>query len=153
MAKSRADRHDLEKISRAAHEALARFPSEREIEQIPNQSARRFLSNLRHLVAQGRGAATLSEDELYDFALQVEWVSSAASTGIALMAVGGSGGGDGESCTARCVREKEECLDRECGTGPQSFPCFCCVDCRLAYLACLAGCVVHGFEGGGYTYA
>lgn len=142
---------DLEKIRISATDALARFPSEAEIEQIPNQSARRFLSNLRGLIAQGRGAAKMDDDDLHAFALQLEWASSAVSTGIALMDNGG-GGGAGESCTARCVREKEDCLDAACGTGPQGFPCLCCVDCRLAFLACLASCVVSDYRGGAHTH-
>ena len=149
---SRNDAPDRKKVSTAATQALTRFPPEHQIELIPNAGARRFLTHLRQLIADGKDAADMNDAQLRNFALQVEWASSSFSVAIAMRWNTGGGTGD-ESCTAQCVREKEACLERECGPeGGYTWPCLCCVDCRLAYLACLAGCVVHGFHAGGYVY-
>jgi hypothetical protein len=57
------------------------------------------------------------------------------------------GGGGGESCTARCEREKNDCR-ANCDADP-SAGYFCYFDCRLSYMACLGGCITHGWSGGG----
>jgi hypothetical protein len=64
----------------------------------------------------------------------------------ASLAVGG-GGGSGESCTARCEREKNDCR-ANCDNDPRA-GYFCYFDCRLSYMACLGGCITHGIGTSG----
>src|SRR5687767_2978060 len=56
----------------------------------------------------------------------------------------GSGGG-GQSCTSRCTSEKESCR-QGCDAADAGY--FCYFDCRLSYMACLAGCITVGGGGG-----
>ena len=57
----------------------------------------------------------------------------------------GGGGGAGKSCTAKCTDEKESCR-QGCDASDGGY--FCYFDCRLSYMACLAGCITHGISGG-----
>ena len=70
-----------------------------------------------------------------------------AAMGYAFAArINNGGGGDSPSCTSRCVTEKDNCRTG-CDNDPEA-GYFCYFDCRLAYMACLAGCVHGGFSGG-----
>lgn len=100
-----------------------------------------FLTAVRNFAAACSKADswTTAQRDAYGHALTL------TDAAVALMPTGG--GGSGESCTARCNREKGECND-----GCSSY--FCFFDCRLTFLACLAGCIKHGAtEGGGGSIA
>lgn len=114
-----------------------------------------FLSSLRDLAAECSLALTWSESEAESRAAALRFADAAVTYGfstVAEMPVGGGGGGSGESCTARCNREKDECRGN-CDNDPDA-GYFCYFDCRLAYFACLASCITHGSSvGGGETIA
>ncbi|MEZ4679995.1 MAG: hypothetical protein R2932_37820 [Caldilineaceae bacterium] len=104
--------------------------------------------NIMNIPGFTAGAALLPVTKLY-------FRSSAETTAQGMVITqappGGLGtGGTGESCTARCEREKNECRDmcdiNDCGY-------FGFFDCRLTYAACLAGCVIHGNTSGGIVIA
>lgn len=46
-----------------------------------------------------------------------------------------------QSCTNNCKHELDDCLRHDCGPGEVPFPCYCCVTCRLGYVACIIDCI------------
>lgn len=104
-----------------------------------------FLSALRNLAVGLSTARDWSESEArsrYDSLTMVD-----AAIGYATARLSNNGGGDSPSCTAKCTSEKESCR-RNCDSDDDA-GYFCYFDCRLSYLACLGGCITHGFAGFG----
>jgi hypothetical protein len=109
----------------------------------------RFLSALRNLAAEYSLAHTWSESEIRSRSEALHFVDAAldyAFSTVAELPVNGGGGGGGGSCTNRCNNEKDGCR-QGCDQDP-SAGYFCYFDCRLTYMACLAGCITHGGGGG-----
>lgn len=103
-----------------------------------------FLSSLRSLAVGFSSAREWSDREA-----RSRYESFAfADAAIAYVARQNNGGGGGESpsCTAKCTTEKETCR-QNCDNADGGY--FCYFDCRLSYMACLAGCITHGFAGVG----
>jgi hypothetical protein len=103
-----------------------------------------FLNALRDLASGYALAHTWSESEARTRFEALKFADAAFSYASQL-APGGGGGGGGESCTARCNREKNQCT-QSCNDSDGSYWCF--FDCRLTYMACLAGCITGGGKGG-----
>jgi hypothetical protein len=111
-----------------------------------------FLSSLRNLAAEFSHAHTWSDSEARSRSQTLAFADAVFTygyeTGKAEQAKDtGGGGGGGGSCTARCVSEKDSCRSNCDADDDAGY--FCYFDCRLAYFACLAGCVGHGIGGGG----
>jgi hypothetical protein len=130
-----ADRALGRRIEVAATRALKRFPSESKWERHPSPDVRLFLRETRKLLEEGKGASGWSESTMTTYAMRVSWAVAGVNFGRIL------GGGEGESCTARCERERRECIETECGPET-SWPCGCCVPCNVTWAACLADCIL-----------
>ncbi|UPG72641.1 hypothetical protein MVG78_00090 [Roseomonas gilardii subsp. gilardii] len=104
-----------------------------------------FLSALRDLAADYSLAAQWTESEARSHYEAMRFADAAMGYAFAAR-INNGGGGDSPSCTSRCVTEKDNCRTG-CDNDPEA-GYFCYFDCRLAYMACLAGCVHGGFSGG-----
>lgn len=63
----------------------------------------------------------------------------------ARMATGGAGVGGGSGCF-RCKTEHDNCIN-DCDIDPSAgYTCY--LDCRIAYYACIAGCIIRGNSAG-----
>jgi hypothetical protein len=104
-----------------------------------------FLSALRDLAAGYTLAHTWSETEARSRFESLKFADAAftyASEVIAKAQPGGPGGG--ESPSARCNREKNQCRDN-CDNEDAGYWCY--FDCRLTYMACLARTITRGSGG------
>lgn len=104
-----------------------------------------FLSALRDLAADYSLAAQWTESEARSRYEGLRFADAAMGYALAARANDGGGGGS-PSCTARCTTEKANC-NTDCHNDPDA-GYFCFFDCRLAYMACLAGCIHGGVSGG-----
>lgn len=122
-----------EKIQSASSRALERFPSESDLKKQPKKQAA-FLKQISGLLKQAAQASKWNDEQLRLFAIQADITHISFEAGVELSQAG-------ESCTARCERERNECIEKECGSDT-SYPCFCCVPCNITWMACLAACIV-----------
>lgn len=126
----------LTKVQVAARTALKTFPAQRVINKQSNPVARTFLTRVGELLREASQASQLSFKDFDAFAVRV-----------GLLAIGVEGGIIGTdplprtSCAGACRLEKDQCL---AGCGGEGWPCWCCADCRIVFLACVAGCILRG---------
>jgi len=145
--KGRGRGTDPRAIAVRALKLLASLPDEYTCARNFPKSTANFLSAARDFAADCAMAHTWTEEEArtrFD-ALKL---SDAGSTYVSELQP--PGGGGGESDSARCNREKDECNDR-CHSSNGGY--FCFFDCRLTYIACLAGTITHIGGSGGLTPA
>ena len=134
--KSKGDASLRKSIREAAAQGLRSFPSERAISH-DDKDVVEFLTRARNLVEEGMKAGDWDDDQLKSYAERTGLMYIGYKAGGAVAAT------PAESCTAVCSRERRECIGIECGPGSHSWPCFCCAPCNIAWMACLAACVVN----------
>jgi len=139
------DRDDLtivrRRIAKEATKCLHNLPTERACARISKPEIRDFVLTFRNIALDGSQAVSFSDEELRSFAASLALADSAIEAIIAAAKLRDDGGTGGTplSCPGKCRQEKDHCLQ---ACGGKGFPCFCCADCRLAYLACVADCIL-----------
>ncbi|MFD0319307.1 hypothetical protein [Streptomyces flavalbus] len=125
-------------LQSAASAALQDFPSQQQLSEVPQEPVRVFLEEARRLLEDAaQNASTWSDQEAGQFA------AATGAYAVAYEAAAALNPAAGPTCTDGCSRTRNACIVRECGSGT-SWPCFCCVPCNTAWLACLASCVTGG---------
>ena len=134
------------KIKSVATKALETFPSKSQYQKHSNKDVRTFAEQVQALLKDARKANSWNDEKLKSFLSRVDRLHT---QGQSMARMRAEDGGGTANCTNQCVMNKENCLDDSCGEGVEvDFPCWCCVDCRLAFLACLTGCTING----GFTF-
>lgn len=142
-------------LAKIGTKLLHDLPSDRDCAKMTNASARVFLTALRNIALDASQANIWSEKELESFATSMALADSVAEAVLSVAFAAkddgnGNGNGGGQSCTFRCKAEKDKCLRKCAGIG---WPCFCCADCRLTGLACLADCILSVHSGSDTVFA
>ncbi len=129
-----------EKIKIAAVKALRTFPSEGTCGKY-NSEISQFIIQGRRLIQQCSQAEDMSDEELECVATQIAFIYSSFNVGFGHGRLGGVfDNSGGQSCTFKCKSERDSCLAGDGCTG--GWPCFCCVPCNIAWLACTADCII-----------
>jgi hypothetical protein len=128
-----------QKVQNTASELLIGFPTEAQIQAIPDEQLRTFIRQFRGLLEAGTQATGFNNDQLLDFTTQAE--ISSTIIGLFFSPRAPTTTQTPGQCTRECSMNRTDCVNRECPTSP-SFPCLCCVPCNLAHLACQIACVI-----------
>lgn len=148
-AKRGTERQEIrKKFAATSARVLSRLPTPKECESFPSKTVGMFLEQLRELAVQGTQAPQMDDQQFGGLVGQVAWADLGLRTGIAYQQTSGGGSSEEISCTKKCRQEKNDCLATEEGCD-EGWPCWCCADCRFAYLACLADCIVSRSPWGG----
>lgn len=134
--------------------ALDILPVRADIEAIEDADKRAVMNKAVELTERSLQAGTMTDEELESYIVEMSLFSAILQVGIDH----GSGRSAGEreaqnvaggdevtpgACTEECSQNRLRCIWRECGPEAHPFPCFCCVPCNLANIACLIGCVTY----------
>lgn len=135
---------DLEALAGIGDEAtslLGRYPRIDQPERLPTE-IRTSVDNARAIIEEATHARSWNEEKLKEFATKVENAARAFQQAVDPSTGDGGGSGPTRSCAFSCIDEADECIARRCPGGlANETPCTCCIECRLAELACMAACV------------
>lgn len=133
-----------EEISAKSAEFLATYSEAALVEACPVQAElfaaafdfARLGQNASQWTAEDQRVATVQSNALAIGFETAQDLATTAGTGTTTLTA------TGESCTAQCKRERDQCLKDDGCTG--GWPCFCCVPCNVTWMACLADCCLPG---------
>ena len=137
--------------------ALDVLPVRADIEAIEDADKRAVMNKAVELTQRSLQAGTMTDEELESYIAEMSLFAAILQVGIDH----GSGRSAGErgdqnvaaggdlaevtpgACTEECSQNRLRCIWRECGPEAHPWPCFCCVPCNLANIACLTACVFY----------
>jgi hypothetical protein len=153
---SNSGKSDLSSLSGRAMKLAMAIPDEYTCRKAFGDKEAEFLSALRNVAVDLSFAHKWSESEararfdalrLVDAALDYDFGAETGSSkrSAARMNTGGGTGVGGSACY-RCKTEHDDCVN-DCDVDPDAgFTCYW--DCRVAYYACIAGCIIRGNSHG-----
>jgi len=126
----------LDRIAQTSADGLARFPADDLFLELPPETAE-FYGRVHQFLLEGTQAHSWGQRELELYATQVESAAVGFEASLAQFASTTSA-----SWELQCTRERRVCIGEECGPGSHSWPCFCCAPCNVAWMVCLADCIL-----------
>lgn len=143
-------RDSLARIQKASRVALAEFPTDSEISELPPRG-RRVLNRIRDLLQAGCECTDWDTSQLVGFLSDVSWgvgVADAVTAFLMRDDDNGGGGGGGEGCSTKCRKVYDRCVNDE-GCDTDCWICLCESTCSLEYMSCMAKCLKVGAQGAG----